>query len=118
MFFLPSKNLILFKKFKGGFYYEKKDAPIDSLVESSLNFDKLDNSRLDRALIYKFDTYEEYNAFKTQYEENLNFELLSYITNDYFEEHTLVLAYEIVTNSTYRYAVSGIYIEEEKYAFT
>lgn len=79
-----------------------------------MNFDKLDNSRLDRALIYKFDTYEEYNAFKTQYEENLNFELLSYITNDYFEEHTLVLAYEIVTNSTYRYAVSGIYIEEEK----
>ena len=53
LFFLPSKNLILFKKFKGGFYYEKKDAPIDSLVESSLNFDKLDNSRLDRALIYK-----------------------------------------------------------------
>lgn len=86
----------------------------DSLTENSLNFDKLANSRLDHALIYKFDAYDEYSAFKTQYEDNLNFELLSYINDDYFKENTLVLAYEIVTNSTYRYAVSGIYIEEEK----
>ena len=99
--------------FDSGVFYAGYYLP-DSLVENSLNYDKLANSRLDRALIYKFDTYDEYTAFKTQYEDNLSFELLSYITNDYFEEHTLVLAYEIVTNSTYRYMVSGIYIEEEK----
>lgn len=99
--------------FDSGVYYAGYYLP-DRLVENSLNFDKLANSRLDRAIIYKFDTYDEYTAFKTQYEDNLSFELLSYITNDYFEENTLVLAYEIVTNSTYRYMVSGIYIEEEK----
>ena len=43
--------------FDSGVYYAGYYLP-DSLVENSLNFDKLANSRLDRAIIYKFDTYD------------------------------------------------------------
>lgn len=87
----------------------------DDLVSESLNFDKFSNPKHEHLIIYKFDSLTELTKFKLQYQDRLSFEELTNAVNiiddTYFVDKTLLLIYKFTTNTSLRYDVYGVYVD-------
>lgn len=87
----------------------------DELVSESLNFDKFSNPKHEHLIIYKFNSMTELSIFKLQYQEKMSFDELTNAVNiiddTYFVDKTLLLIYKFTTNTSLRYDVYGVYID-------
>lgn len=87
----------------------------DDLVSESLNFDKFSNRKQEHLIIYKFDSLTEFTNFKLQYQDRLSFEELENTVNftddSYFTNTSLLLIYKFTTNTSLRYDMYGVYVD-------
>lgn len=87
----------------------------DDLVSESLNFDKFSIRLQEHLIIYKFDSPTEFENFKLQYQDRLSFKELTNAVNivddSYFADKSLLLVYKFTTDTSLRYDVYGVYVD-------
>lgn len=93
-----------------------------TLYENSLNYEMMQNEQTKRFPIFKIDTFEELEQFKTTYGNKVSFNqgydnVLSffdamsraqYDREIFYEEHTLLIVYIPSNSSSYRYSIKEI----------
>ena len=95
-------------------------AAVNDIYAGALNADKMMISSVQHLPIYKFDTLEEFQRFKSAYDSsNLEMEGYTPSFNDttaeydeaFFEENTLMLVFVGASSGTYRFGVNSVFCD-------
>jgi len=97
-----------------------------SVFLQSLNGDKMMISSVQHLPVYKFDTKEELDSFKSEFKDILTMDQgydevpsFDYITaaydDSFFSKYSLMLSYVQANSGSYRYGVSDVYCEDKAF---